>query len=88
MIVFRIELKEYVTTGIGPGRKLYEKRWKQVAKVLFIDVPEVKIKIGHQGPPSIARGNDILYDRGTRLAMSGSQGRKESKKDKPENTLS
>ncbi len=74
MIVFRIELREYVTTRIGPSRKLDEKRRKQVAKFLFIDVPEVKIKIGHQGPPSVARGDDILYDRGTRLAMSVSQG--------------
>ncbi len=34
-------------------------------KFLFIDVPEVEIKVGHRGLPSIAQGHDILYDRGT-----------------------
>jgi hypothetical protein len=68
--VFRIELGEYVTTAVGLNRKLYEERWKQVAKVLFIGVPEVEIKIGHQGRSSIVQSLDILYDRGARLIMS------------------
>jgi hypothetical protein len=42
---------------------------KQAAKVLFIDVPEVKIKIGHQGRSSIVQSLDIFYDRGASLIM-------------------
>jgi hypothetical protein len=38
---------EYVTTGIGASRKLDEQRGKQVVKFLFINVPEIEIKIGH-----------------------------------------
>lgn len=36
--------------------------WGQVLKSLFIDVPEIKVKIGHQDLPSIAQGRDVLYD--------------------------
>jgi len=64
--MYRIELGEYVTTGIGPSRKLDEERRKQVVKTLFIDVPEVEIKVGHRGPPSTAQGHDVLYDRRTK----------------------
>jgi hypothetical protein len=42
-----IESGEYVATGIRTSRKLDEERGKQVAKVLFINVPEVEIKISH-----------------------------------------
>ena len=52
-----------------------EERGKQVAKLLFINVPEVKIEIGHGCPPSVAQGHDILYDRGAGSIMSVSQGR-------------
>jgi hypothetical protein len=34
-------------------------------KSLFIDVPEVEIKVGHRGRPSIAQGHYVLYDRRT-----------------------
>jgi len=40
-------LGEYVTTGIGPSGKLDEERGKQIVKFLFVDVLEVKIKVGH-----------------------------------------
>jgi hypothetical protein len=60
--VCRIELGEFVTTGIGPGRELDEERGKKVAKLLLINVPEIKIEIGHRGPPSIAQCRDILYN--------------------------
>ena len=40
--------------GIGPSRKLDEERWEQVVKFLFIGIPEVEIKVGQRGPPSIA----------------------------------
>ena len=53
IIMCRIELREYVATKIGPSRKLDEERQKQVVKILFINVPEVKIKIGRQGRPGI-----------------------------------
>jgi len=42
----RIEFGEFVTTGIGPRRELNEERGKEVAKFLFINVPEVEIEIG------------------------------------------
>jgi hypothetical protein len=64
-IVCRIESGKYVTTGIGPSRKLDEERRKQIVKFLFVNVPEVKIKIGCRGPPCTAQGHDILYNRGT-----------------------
>jgi hypothetical protein len=38
---------EHIATEIGPSRELDEEGGKQVAKCLFIDVPEVKIKVGH-----------------------------------------
>jgi hypothetical protein len=60
-----MESGEYVTTGIGSSRKLNEKRGKQVVKSLFVDVPEVEIKVSHRGGPGIAQGHDVLYDRGT-----------------------
>jgi len=44
---------------------LDDERGKQIVKFLFVDVPEVEIKIGHRGRPSIVQGHDILYDRGT-----------------------
>jgi hypothetical protein len=69
----RIEFGEFVTTGIGPGRELYEEGGKKVARFLLIDVPEIKIEIGHCGHPSIAQGHDILYNRGTEIIMSFSQ---------------
>jgi len=59
----RIELGEYIAIRIGPSTKLDEERWKQVVKFLLVDVPEVKIKVGQRGPPSITQGYDILYDR-------------------------
>jgi hypothetical protein len=31
-------------------------------KFLFIVVPEIEIKVGHRGPPSIAQGYDIPYN--------------------------
>jgi hypothetical protein len=43
----RIELGEFVTTSIGPGRELDEERGKNVAKFLLINVPEIKVKVGH-----------------------------------------
>ncbi len=61
----RIESGEYVTTGVRLSRKLDEEGGKQVAKSLFIDVPEVEIEVGHRGRPSIAQGHDVLYDRRT-----------------------
>jgi hypothetical protein len=68
--VFRIESGKYVTTGIGPRRKLDEQRGKQVAKLLFIDIPEVEIEISHRGPPGVTLGFDILNDRGTESMVS------------------
>jgi hypothetical protein len=56
-------------------------------KFLFINVPEVKIKIGHRGPPSVAQGRNFLYDRGTDLIMSVSQRWNESKKGEPDDTF-
>jgi hypothetical protein len=88
-IVRRIESEEYVATEIGASRKLDEERRKQVVKSLFIDIPEVKIKVGHRCLLDVAQGYDILYDRGTAdgLLMSASQRRDESKEDEPHDTF-
>jgi hypothetical protein len=56
-------------------------------KFLFIGVPEVKIEIGHRGPPSVAQGNNFLYDRGAELMKSVSQGRDELEKGEPDDTF-
>ena len=45
----RMEPGERIITEIRPSCKLNEKRRKQVVKYLFIDVLEVKIKVGHRG---------------------------------------
>ena len=58
----RMEVGEFVTAGIGPRRELDEERGKNVRKLLFIDVPEIEIKIGQRGTPSIAQGHDVLYN--------------------------
>ena len=84
----RIELGKFVTTGIGSRGELDEEGGKDVAKVLFVNVPEVEIEIRHRGPPSIAQRHDILNNRGTETVVSTSQGRKESKKCEPNNTFS
>jgi hypothetical protein len=44
-IVCRVELVKSITTGIGASRKLNEERRKQVLQFLFIDIPEVEIKV-------------------------------------------
>ena len=46
-IMGKIELGEFVTTRIGPGRELYEERGKDVAKFLLIKVPEIEVEIGY-----------------------------------------
>jgi hypothetical protein len=43
----KIESRKDIATGIGASRKLDEERWEQVVKFLFVNVPEVKIKVGH-----------------------------------------
>jgi hypothetical protein len=83
-----IELGEFVTTGIRPRRELDEKRGKKVAKVLLINVPEIKIKVGQRGLSIVAQGHNILYNGGTEVIMLFSQGWKESKKGEPNNTFS
>ena len=59
---------------------------EQVAKLLFIGVAEVKIKVGNQCLPGVAQSHDILYDRGTESVMSVSEGRNEWKGE-PEDTF-
>ena len=56
-------------------------------KFLFINVLEVKIKIGHGGHPSVAQGHDFLYDRRTDLIMSVSERQNELKKGEPDDTF-
>jgi hypothetical protein len=69
MLVLKIEPGEYVATEVGPRRKLGKERGKQVVEFLFIDVPEVKIKIGHRRLPGVAQGYDVFYDRRTELIL-------------------
>jgi hypothetical protein len=46
-VVGGMKLGEYATAGIGASRKLDEQRGKQVVEFLFINVPEIEIKMGH-----------------------------------------
>ena len=55
-------------------------------KFLFIDVPEVKIKVGHCCLSGIAQGYNILYDRGTKLLMSFTMAN-ELKEGEPDDTF-
>jgi hypothetical protein len=66
---------------------LDEERGEQVAKLLFLDIPEVKIKVRHQCLSIISQVHDILYDRGTKLTTSVSHGRKASVKGEPNDTF-
>jgi hypothetical protein len=43
----KIELGEFVTTGIGTRRGLHEERGKKVRKFLLIDVPKIEIEVGY-----------------------------------------
>ena len=56
-------------------------------KSSLVNVPEVKIKVGHRCLPGIAQGYNILYDRGTESPKLGSQKRNESEKDEPDDTF-
>jgi hypothetical protein len=47
--VGRIQAGEDVATRTGLRRKLDEEGGEEVATVLLIEVPEIKIKVGHQG---------------------------------------
>ena len=49
IVVRRIEAGEDVATGTRLSRKLDEERGEEVATMLFIKVPEIEIKVGHQG---------------------------------------
>ena len=82
-----IELGEYIATRIGPSGKLNKERWEKVAALLFIEVPEVKIKVGQQGLVGIAQRYDVLYDR--RTVNNGVSWTNVGKlmKDTPEDTL-
>jgi hypothetical protein len=44
-----IKAGEDVATGRGLSRELDEERGEEVATVLFIKVPEIKIKVRHEG---------------------------------------
>jgi hypothetical protein len=85
-VVYIIESGEYITAGIRPSRKLDEERGEQIVELLFIDVAEVKIKIGDRCLSSAAQFNDILYDRRTESMMSVSQ-RRNKPKDEPDDAF-
>jgi hypothetical protein len=60
---------------------------KQVLKFLFINVPEVEVKIGHRRLASFAQGHDIIYNRGTDLIISVSQMGNETENGEPDHTF-
>jgi hypothetical protein len=49
IVVHSIKAEEDVAARTGLSRKLDEERGKEVATVLFIKVPEVKVKVHHHG---------------------------------------
>ena len=54
---------------------------------LFINVPEVKIEIGHRCLPRVAQGHDLLYDRGTEFDDVSLTGAEELNKGEPDDTF-
>jgi hypothetical protein len=60
---------EGVTTGIGSSRELNEKGRKEILEILFVDIPEVEIEIGYQGPPRVVHGHNILNYRGAEFIV-------------------
>ena len=58
-------MREDVATRTGLRRKLDEEGGKEVATVLFIKVPEVEIKVSHQGRLRLAEACNVLDDRRT-----------------------
>jgi len=58
-----------VATGIGPSGELDEEGRKEVLEFLLVDIPEVEIEIGHQGPPGVFQGYNVLYDRGAEFTV-------------------
>ena len=49
VVVLRVKSVKDITTRTRLRGKLDEKRWEEVPTILFIEVPEVKIKVSN-GP--------------------------------------
>jgi len=48
-----IKAVEDITTRTGLGRKLDKKRLEEVSTILFIEVPEVEVKVGNRRRPCL-----------------------------------
>ena len=56
---------ENVAARTRVSRKLKYKRAQQVVTALLVEIPEIKVEVGHDGQPSFAYGHNVLDDRGT-----------------------
>jgi hypothetical protein len=62
--VAEIKTDKCIKKGIGLRGKLRYERREQVAAVLLVGVPKIKVKICHRGRSAVVQGNDVLNDRG------------------------
>ena len=68
-----IKTDKCIKKGIELGGKLRNKRWEQVAAVLLVSVPKIKVKICYRGRSAVAQGNDVLNDRGADIRRLATQ---------------
>jgi hypothetical protein len=59
-IVVQIETREDIMAGIRPGAELEEEGRKEIASMLFLSVPEVEEKVGHQSQSSLVHPVNLL----------------------------
>jgi hypothetical protein len=76
---------ENVAARTGASRKLENERKQQIATGFLFDIPEIEVKVGHDGGSSIACGHDVLDDGGTGKKISSD--RKEARKNKPDDAF-
>ena len=68
-----VNAMENVTERTGASGKPEYERKQQVMTILLVKIPEIKVKIGHDGRSSFANSHDVLDDGGTG-EESGSEG--------------
>ena len=56
---------ENFTARTGASRKLEYERKQQIMTGFLVDIPEIKIKVGHDRGSSFAYSHDVLNDGGT-----------------------
>src|ERR1700761_6815528 len=77
-----INMVENFTTRAGASRKLECERKQKIVTVLLVEVPEIKIKVGHDSGSSFACDHNVLDDGGTGENLSPD--RKEARNNIPD----